>query len=79
MEEIPNDPCGTRYPELPIVVTGGVPRNDITEARAMKDWLVVRGIPPERITEETRSTSTVENARLRTRSWWNAARRARCW
>jgi len=37
MEEIPNDPCGTRYPELPIVVTGGVPRNDITEARAMKD------------------------------------------
>ncbi|QXF82400.1 MULTISPECIES: YdcF family protein [Rhodococcus] len=53
-----------RYPESPIVVTGGAPRNGITEARAMKDWLVARGIPPERITEETRSTSTVENARF---------------
>lgn len=53
-----------RYPESPIVVTGGVPRKDITEARAMKDWLVARGIPPERITEEPRSTSTVENARF---------------
>ncbi|MEU5841582.1 YdcF family protein [Rhodococcus sp. NPDC047139] len=53
-----------RYPQSPIVVTGGVPRKGITEARAMKDWLVARGIPPERITEEPRSTSTVENARF---------------
>jgi uncharacterized SAM-binding protein YcdF (DUF218 family) len=53
-----------RYPTAPIVVTGGVPRNGITEARAMKEWLVSRGIPPERIIEETASTSTVENARF---------------
>lgn len=53
-----------RYPESPIVVTGGVPRNGVTEAQAMKDWLVVRGITPERITEESQSTSTVENARF---------------
>ncbi len=53
-----------RYPESPIVVTGGVPRNGVTEAQAMKDWLVARGIPPERITEESESTSTVENARF---------------
>lgn len=51
-----------RYPTAPIVVTGGVPRNGITEARAMKDWLVARGVPAERITEEPESTSTVENA-----------------
>ncbi|WP_308189493.1 YdcF family protein [Rhodococcus pyridinivorans] len=45
-------------------MTGGVPRNGVTEAQAMKEWLVARGIPPERITEESQSTSTVENARF---------------
>ncbi|MGC5163545.1 YdcF family protein [Rhodococcus sp. DT1] len=53
-----------RYPASPIVVTGGVPRNGVTEAQAMKDWLVARGIHPDRVTEETASTSTVENARF---------------
>lgn len=53
-----------RYPEVPIVVTGGVPRDGITEAEAMKEWLVSRGVPPERIIEESESTSTVENARF---------------
>lgn len=53
-----------RFPESPIVVTGGVPRNGITEAQAMKEWLVARGIPADRIIEEPRSTSTVENARF---------------
>ncbi|NLU62775.1 YdcF family protein [Rhodococcus sp. HNM0563] len=53
-----------RYPESPVVVTGGVPRNGITEAGAMKEWLVSRGVPPERIIEESESTSTVENARF---------------
>ncbi|MGX6510681.1 YdcF family protein [Rhodococcus sp. SJ-2] len=51
-----------RYPESPVVVTGGVPRNGITEAGAMKEWLVARGIPAERIIEEPESSSTVENA-----------------
>lgn len=52
------------YPTAPIVVTGGVPRDGITEAGAMKEWLVSRGVPPERIIEESESTSTVENARF---------------
>lgn len=30
----------------------------------MKEWLVSRGLPPERVIEEPESTSTVENARF---------------
>lgn len=52
-----------RYPLSPIIVSGGVPQNGITEARAMRDWLVANGIPWFRITEENTSRSTVENAR----------------
>jgi uncharacterized SAM-binding protein YcdF (DUF218 family) len=52
-----------RYPLSPIIVSGGVPQNGITESRAMRDWLIARGIPAFRITEEYTSRSTVENAR----------------
>lgn len=52
-----------RYPSTPIITSGGVPRSGITEARAMRDWLIANGIAPERITEENDSSSTVENAR----------------
>ncbi|NLV80303.1 MAG: YdcF family protein [Rhodococcus sp.] len=51
-----------RYTASPIVVTGGVPRNGVTEAEAMKDWLVEHGVAGERIVEESESASTVENA-----------------
>lgn len=51
-----------RYPFAPIVTSGGVPRSGVTEARAMRNWLVDNGVPAERITEEGRSRSTVENA-----------------
>ncbi|MFF0815147.1 YdcF family protein [Rhodococcus sp. NPDC003318] len=51
-----------RYPLSPIIVSGGVPRNGVTEARAMREWLVANGIPFFRITEENTSRSTVENA-----------------
>lgn len=51
-----------RYRASPIVVSGGVPRSGVTEARAMRDWLVANGVAPERITEEDTSASTVENA-----------------
>ncbi|MDL9946372.1 YdcF family protein [Gordonia sp. ABSL11-1] len=47
---------------LPIVVTGGVPKAGITEAAAMKKWLVSNGIDAARVTEESRSGSTVANA-----------------
>ncbi|WP_027503572.1 YdcF family protein [Rhodococcus sp. UNC363MFTsu5.1] len=52
-----------RYPLSPIIVSGGVPQNGITESRAMRDWLIAHGIPAFRITEEYTSRSTVENAR----------------
>ena len=51
-----------RFPLAPIVVSGGVPRSGITEARAMREWLVANGVLPLRITEENTSRSTVENA-----------------
>jgi len=51
-----------RFPLAPIVVTGGVPQSGVTEAQAMRRWLVANGIPDFRITEENRSRSTVENA-----------------
>lgn len=50
------------YPTSRIIVTGGVPKNGRTEARAMGDWLRGAGIAPWRITEEGNSNSTVQNA-----------------
>ncbi|MFC9895701.1 YdcF family protein [Nocardia sp. NPDC127579] len=49
-------------PLSPIVVSGGAPQNGITEAEAMRDWLLGRAIPPGRIHIETRAGSTVQNA-----------------
>jgi hypothetical protein len=52
-----------RYPLSPIIVSGGVPQNGITESRAMRDWLIGHGIPAFRITEDYTSRSTVEKRR----------------
>ncbi|MEV0033239.1 YdcF family protein [Nocardia sp. NPDC050793] len=49
-------------PFSPIVVTGGNPQNGITEADAMRHWLVGRGIPASRVHVENRAGSTVQNA-----------------
>ncbi|MGU3294011.1 YdcF family protein [Williamsia sp. M5A3_1d] len=49
-------------PFSPIVVTGGAPHNGVTEAAAMRNWLVARGIPASRILTESRAGSTVQNA-----------------
>ncbi|MBF6226486.1 YdcF family protein [Nocardia abscessus] len=54
-------------PLSPIVVTGGNPQNGITEAEAMRDWLVGHGVPPTRIHAESRAGSTVQNALFSTR------------
>lgn len=56
-----------QYPSAPIIVTGGVPQNGVTEARAMNDWLVGAGVFPGRITQEDRSGSTVQNAQFSNR------------
>ena len=49
-------------PFSPIVVTGGNPQNGITEAEAMRNWLVGRGIPASRVHMDSRAGSTVQNA-----------------
>lgn len=51
-----------KYPEAVAVVSGGQGRGeDITEAEAMKKYLVARGIDEKRIIAEDSSTSTMEN------------------
>lgn len=50
------------HPEVKCVVTGGQGTGeDITEAEAMKNYLVEKGIASERILEEDKSTNTLEN------------------
>lgn len=49
-------------PDALIVVTGGVPQNNKTEARLMAEWLVQKGLSPARIVEDNAARSTVENA-----------------
>lgn len=52
-------------PDTTIVVCGGQgPQENISEALAMKRWLVNHGVPEERILMEARSTSTEENFRF---------------
>ena len=50
------------HPELIIVTTGGQGRDEwVPEGRAMKDYLVAKGVPEEKILSEEASTSTEEN------------------
>ncbi|MGW4741082.1 YdcF family protein [Nocardia xishanensis] len=49
-------------PASPVIVTGGNPRNGVTEAQAMARWLIAHGIPAERIVVEPDAASTAQNA-----------------
>lgn len=50
------------HPDLPVLVTGGKGDNEhLSEAQAMEDYLVERGIDESRITMEDRSFNTREN------------------
>lgn len=50
------------YPDLKIIVSGGQgPDEDISEAKAMKDYLVSQGIDENLIISEDKSTNTYEN------------------
>ncbi|WP_246351004.1 YdcF family protein [Nocardia barduliensis] len=49
-------------PISPIIVTGGNARNGVTEARAMADWLIARGIPAARVHVEPEADTTAQNA-----------------
>ncbi|MEU1981343.1 YdcF family protein [Nocardia sp. NPDC019395] len=49
-------------PQSPVIVTGGNPRNGITEAAAMADWLIGHGLPAYRVHQEPAAADTVQNA-----------------
>lgn len=52
------------YPDVPVVVSGGRGFGEsITEAEAMRRYLVNSGIADQRIFKEEQSTSTIENFR----------------
>ncbi len=50
------------YPESTVIVSGGMgPGENVTEAQAMRDWLVEHEIDESRILLEDKATSTQEN------------------
>ncbi|MFE3321179.1 YdcF family protein [Nocardia sp. NPDC059195] len=49
-------------PASPVIVTGGNPRNGVTEAQVMADWLTIHGVARQRLHPETEAGSTVQNA-----------------
>lgn len=50
------------YPEVPIVVSGGQGSDeDLSEAEAMKNYLITKGVNEDLIIEEDKSTNTYEN------------------
>ena len=52
----------TEHPELMIVTTGGQGRDELRpEGAAMRDYLIAKGVPAEKIISEEKSTSTEEN------------------
>ena len=50
------------YSDSVAIVSGGQGEGeDMTEAQCMRDWLVAKGVAPERIIMEDKATSTMEN------------------
>ena len=50
------------YPDSVAIVSGGMgPGETVTEAEAMRDWLVAQGVAEERVLLEDRAASTREN------------------
>jgi uncharacterized SAM-binding protein YcdF (DUF218 family) len=52
------------FPQSPIIVTGGNPKNGNTEAGQMRKMLMLLGLPDNRIIVEDKANSTVQNARF---------------
>jgi len=52
------------FPQSPIIVTGGNPKNGNTEAGQMRKMLMLLGFPDNRIIVEDKAKSTVQNARF---------------
>lgn len=51
-----------KYKNSYIIVSGGNPKNYITEAKAMSLWLLKHNVPQHKIIEENCSKDTLENA-----------------
>ena len=49
------------FPAAPVIVTGGVPRAGMVEAKTMHAWLAERGVDDARIHEEGYARDVVEN------------------
>jgi uncharacterized SAM-binding protein YcdF (DUF218 family) len=52
------------FPQSPVIVTGGNPKNGRTEAGEMRNMLMLLGFPANRILVEDRANSTVQNAKF---------------
>jgi uncharacterized SAM-binding protein YcdF (DUF218 family) len=52
------------FPQSPIIVTGGNPKNGNSEAAEMRKALRILGFPDNRIIVEDKANSTVQNARF---------------
>ena len=50
------------YPKATIIVTGGAVYSKFTEALVMRNWLVSKGINPNRIQMESKARDTIGNA-----------------
>lgn len=50
------------HPDTLVITSGGQGRDEwVPEGDAMRDYLLAKGLPPERVLSENRSTSTEEN------------------
>lgn len=53
------------HPDVFVVTSGGQGRDEwVPEGQAMRDYLIEKGLPPERVAAENASTSTEENFSL---------------
>lgn len=50
------------HPDAIVITTGGQGRDEtVPEGQAMRDYLIAKGLDPDRVLQETKSTSTEEN------------------
>lgn len=50
------------HPDVMVITTGGQGRDEtVPEGQAMRDYLIAKGLDPDRVLQETKSTSTEEN------------------
>jgi len=55
--------AANRFPDSKILISGGAPKNGVTEAAAGMAWLINKGVHADRLIVETKSASTIGNAK----------------